>query len=232
MTTDKGAWQSFSERRGIARRAVDGHHDAMRQGSCTRTNKQDNPWWTVDLKAEYDITQVIITNTGIYCKLNNFGFNYVSCFFTACKRSCEKVMFLHLSVILFTGGLCGGLCPGGGGLCPGEGVSVQEEGLSVEGRGPVGLCPGSLSRGISVPVCTFDTCDIHSLLILYWYYSIVFHTSNMPFDLLLIVQYLAPSTPLTSKSYSIYNVDSTGRERLIRSHSSARFCFELSGNSN
>ena len=27
-------------------------------------------------------------------------------------------------------------------------------------------------------------------------------------------------------------VDSTGRERLIRSHSSARFCFELSGNSN
>ena len=25
---------------------------------------------------------------------------------------------------------------------------------------------------------------------------------------------------------------STGRERLIRSHSSARFCFELSGNSN
>ena len=26
--------------------------------------------------------------------------------------------------------------------------------------------------------------------------------------------------------------DSTGRERLIRSHLSARFCFELSGNSN
>ena len=75
-------------------------------------------------------------------------------------------MFLHLSVILFTGergslsreGLCpggshsGGHCPGG--LCPGGflsmGVSVQE-----------GLCPGSpcqgeslsrgsLSRGVSV----------------------------------------------------------------------------------
>ena len=28
------------------------------------------------------------------------------------------------------------------------------------------------------------------------------------------------------------NNDNTGRERLIRSHSSARFCFELSGNSN
>ena len=61
---------------------------------------------------------------------------------TASKRSCGKVMFLHLSVILFTegrvvsvkGGLCqgvisvhGGLCPGGsltrGGIC--LGVSVQ-----------------------------------------------------------------------------------------------------------
>ena len=33
----------------------------------------------------------------------------------------------------------------------------------------------------------------------------------MPFDLLLIVQYLAPSTPLTSKSHSIYNVDSNSK---------------------
>ena len=30
----------------------------------------------------------------------------------------------------------------------------------------------------------------------------------MPFDLLLIVQYLVPLTPLTSKSHLIYNVDS------------------------
>ena len=62
---------------------------------------------------------------------------------------------------------------------------------------------------IEGPVCTFDTSDIHSLLILYWYYSTVFHTfntSDIPFDLLLIVQYLAPLTPLTSKSHSIYNV--------------------------
>ena len=63
---------------------------------------------------------------------------------------------------------------------------------------------------IEGPVCTFATSDIHSLLILYWYYSTVFHTfdtSDMPFDLLLIVQYLALLTPLTSKSHSIYNVD-------------------------
>ena len=67
---------------------------------------------------------------------------------------------------------------------------------------------------IEGPVCTFDTSDTHSLLILYWYYSTVFHTfntSNMPFDLLLIVQYLAPSTPPTSKSHSIYNEDSNSK---------------------
>ena len=43
--------------------------------------------------------------------------------FTARKRSCGKVMFLHLSVILFTGGrgvwLCvqGGVCGSGSGVC-------------------------------------------------------------------------------------------------------------------
>ena len=48
------------------------------------------------------------------------------------QQSCGKVMFLYLSVILFTGR---GLCPGGvsvqGGLCPG-GVSVWG-GVSVRG---------------------------------------------------------------------------------------------------
>ena len=86
---------------------------------------------------------------------------------------------------------------------------------------------------IESPVCPFDTSDMSNItlytvlckshnhqfwhlwhtshLIIYWYYSTVFHTfdtSDMPFDLLFIVQYLAPSTPLTSKSHSIYNVDS------------------------
>ena len=80
-------------------------------------------------------------------------------------------MFLHLSVILFTGvsvhrglspwGLClGGLCPGGslswgrGSLSRGRGVSVHGKGGLRTGGG--GLCPGSLgpggslSRGVSV----------------------------------------------------------------------------------
>ena len=69
-------------------------------------------------------------------------------------------MFLHLGVILFTGGLCpsmhhrlhdqgvsvcGGLCPGGlcpGGLCPG--------GLCLRGLCPGGLCLGGLCLGVSV----------------------------------------------------------------------------------
>ena len=38
------------------------------------------------------------------------------------QRTCGKVMFLHLCVILFTGGSLsrGGLCPGGTGLCQGD----------------------------------------------------------------------------------------------------------------
>ena len=77
--------------------------------------------------------------------------------FTARKRSLEsKVMFLHLSVILFTGGggsVSKGVSVGGalsrddGGLCPGDlgrggGVFVQEQGGFSRA--------GSLSRGVSV----------------------------------------------------------------------------------
>ena len=75
---------------------------------------------------------------------------------TARTPSCGKVLFLHLTVILFIKGE-GGLCPGclyTGGICPGGlclGVSVQG------GLYPGGLCPGevsvqgeSLSRGVSV----------------------------------------------------------------------------------
>ena len=69
---------------------------------------------------------------------------------TARKRSCGKVIFLHLSVILFTGGgsLSGGLCQRGslsrgalclGGLSPGRSLT---KGVSVQG--------GSLSGEVSV----------------------------------------------------------------------------------
>ena len=54
-------------------------------------------------------------------------------------------MFLHLSVILFTGG---SLCPGEGDLSVQErGVSVQEKGVSVQKRGvSLSRRGGSLSR--------------------------------------------------------------------------------------
>ena len=87
---------------------------------------------------------------------------------------------------------------------------------------------------IEGPVCTFDTSDIHSLLILYWYYSTVFHTfdtSNMPFDLLLIVQYMAPSTPKSSKSHLIYYVDShTKSSNYMKIRFKALIYFELQEN--
>ena len=85
--------------------------------------------------------------------LNVYLICFLDFFITARKRSCEKVLCLHLSVILW--GLCregrslsrdasvqGSLCPGGSmskwGLCPGGGgVFVQEGGLC-----PRGLCPG------------------------------------------------------------------------------------------
>ena len=60
--------------------------------------------------------------------------------FTARKRSCGKIMFLHLSVILFTGGgggfsvlfVQGGLCPEGGrSLCKGGGS--LRRGDSIQG---------------------------------------------------------------------------------------------------
>ena len=73
---------------------------------------------------------------------------------TARKRSCGKVMFLHLSMILFTGkggrgsvqeGLGAGVSVGGGGFfqgspCPG--------GWSLSRRSPPGEGEGSLSKGL------------------------------------------------------------------------------------
>ena len=40
------------------------------------------------------------------------------------------------------------------------------------------------------------------------------------------------TSPVREELSSRIDKTSTGRERLIRSHSSARFCFELSGNLN
>ena len=58
--------------------------------------------------------------------------------------------------------------------------------------------------------------------------TVVFHTFDMPFDLLLIVQYMASSTPPTSKSHSIYNVDSnTKSSNYMKIRFKALIYFEL-----
>ena len=55
-----------------------------------------------------------------------------------------------------------------------------------------------------------------------------FDTSDMPFDLLLIVQYMAPLAPLTSKSHSIYNVDfNTKSSNYMKIRFKALIYFEL-----
>ena len=66
------------------------------------------------------------------------------------KQSCGKVMFFHLSVILFRGLYPGSLCPG---VSVWESLSrrVSVQGVSVQGSLSRSLCPGgSLSRELSV----------------------------------------------------------------------------------
>ena len=87
--------------------------------------------------------------------------------FTARKRSCGKVMFLQVSVILFTGGVClvpegclvWGEMPGPGGGClvqrgasswgvPGPGGAWSQR---VSGSGGVWSQGGAWSQGVSGP---------------------------------------------------------------------------------
>ena len=95
-----------------------------------------------------------------YASLHNFLHNFtIQYFYHRPQRSYGKVMFLHLSVILFTGDVSDPACTTGhmtGGVMS-RGVSVQGGGLSVW----EGLCPGwgslclggSLFGGVSVSVC-------------------------------------------------------------------------------
>ena len=80
-------------------------------------------------------------------------------FFIASQRSCGKVMFLHLSLILFTGGLClgeGGLCPGGGSV---QGWSLSG-GISVHGVS-ARETPVQLRAGGVHPTGMHSSCNIY-----------------------------------------------------------------------
>ncbi|XP_060720309.1 fucolectin-like [Tachysurus vachellii] len=51
-----------------APRAIDGNRASnIYSASCTHTYTETDPWWRVDLLAEYEIAKVIITNRGDCC---------------------------------------------------------------------------------------------------------------------------------------------------------------------
>ncbi|XP_060135414.1 uncharacterized protein LOC118091141 [Zootoca vivipara] len=53
---------------GAARNAIDGSTSSdFIQGSCTHTDSERNPWWMVDLKAQYQVLRVSITNRKDCC---------------------------------------------------------------------------------------------------------------------------------------------------------------------
>ena len=77
--------------------------------------------------------------------LNILGSTYLGrdrIIFTARKRSCGKVMFLQVSVILFTGGACsrGGACSQSGGVSAPGGRGVWSGGVPAHGGCLLGGC--------------------------------------------------------------------------------------------
>uniref|UniRef100_A0A3Q2U8Q3 Fucolectin tachylectin-4 pentraxin-1 domain-containing protein n=1 Tax=Fundulus heteroclitus TaxID=8078 RepID=A0A3Q2U8Q3_FUNHE len=60
----EGEWDVF----GAASNAIDGNRNSnFKDGSCSHTASQTNPWWRVDLLDSYTITHIIITNRGDCC---------------------------------------------------------------------------------------------------------------------------------------------------------------------
>ena len=55
----KSAVQSSTDHNGFASRAVDGNYKfSWKDGSCTHTKNERNPWWRVDLGREYIVTGI------------------------------------------------------------------------------------------------------------------------------------------------------------------------------
>nr|XP_006824444.1 PREDICTED: uncharacterized protein LOC102810371 [Saccoglossus kowalevskii] len=74
VATLKQARQSSYQRDADADRAVDGNHDSHFLGrSCTMTDREQNPWWLVDLSASRDIYHVTITNRVDCCSFRLRG---------------------------------------------------------------------------------------------------------------------------------------------------------------
>ncbi|CAB1345496.1 unnamed protein product [Coregonus sp. 'balchen'] len=62
------ATQSSLYEDGNAHNAIDGNRESnYKQGSCTHTTQETNPWWRVDVLDVYRVTAVTITNRGDCC---------------------------------------------------------------------------------------------------------------------------------------------------------------------
>ena len=83
--------QSSTGHGGKAARAVDGNTNGKYgSGSCTHTNKQNRPWWKVNLGSKMRIRKVVVWNRADCCtkRLNNFNV-YVD------SRKCGSVGTAH-----------------------------------------------------------------------------------------------------------------------------------------
>ena len=68
IARDKPAFQSSVSYGGVPSRAVDGVTSTnYNAGSCTATAMESDPWWGVDLQAEYRVQDLLITNRGDCC---------------------------------------------------------------------------------------------------------------------------------------------------------------------
>ncbi|KAL8221778.1 UNVERIFIED_CONTAM: hypothetical protein K2H54_074478 [Gekko kuhli] len=69
VALDGKAFQSSTYNQlGGPEKAIDGHEGAnYLRGRCTHTQLEDNPWWMVDLRAEFKVSSVRVTNRGDCC---------------------------------------------------------------------------------------------------------------------------------------------------------------------
>ena len=156
LAKQKPAWQSSMYEYNPASNAVDGKRlTTLAEGSCSHTNYEYSPWLTVDLRAKYKVTEVVITNRGDCC----CEFICLSCcIYYRPQRSWGKVIFSQASVILSTGegvSAPGGLLPGGVfsfGGAPGLGGAWSGSVCFWGGLVRGGSAPGGAwSGGVSAP---------------------------------------------------------------------------------
>ena len=102
MALGKKCFQSSTFATGNPSKAVDGstntfYHSA---GGCSHTHKERDPWWQVDLGAEYSVYDVMLTNRGDCCG-ESHNVSKVFCQFYEYKLTIPSFE-IYESVIRFT----------------------------------------------------------------------------------------------------------------------------------